>query len=565
MVWQLSITIMLLERMTTPRLIYLPFGGAGEIGMNMYVYGYGSQDGEQFIVVDAGVLFPDMETAPGVDLIIPDFSWLVERKSQVEAIFITHGHLDHLGAISFLTGELDVPVYAREFSRQIALDRIYEYGGNQSRFHTVDIYPDKITAGPFEVSYVPISHSIPESSSLIIDTPDGRVIHTGDFKLDHEPVIGEPFEEELWEEICSEKILALICDSTNALTPGKARSEASIGTNLDQLIQECEGMVIATTFASHIARIYQIAQAAELCGRNVVLLGRAMNRLVSHAIEVGILEDLPNQVSIEQARNLPRNSLLVLATGSQGEGRAATAQLSTGGSFRGLRVKRGDTVIYSSKTIPGNEVAISKIQNRFAELGVNIIDESSGLYHVSGHPNKTDLEKLHKLVLPNLVIPMHGEYRHLKMHAEIAIDAGFNAIVAPNGSMVELLRGKLLDSEKEQIGRLCIDGNDIVEFKSDTIKERLRMAHNGLVSIFLSRKSGRFNREGIIVQCSGLNSDAFEEFQKELISMILTKLSQSTKQQLAHESKLKDILGKATRKLCLDFYNKKPVIQIAIR
>lgn len=565
MVWQLSITIMLLELMTKSRLIYLPFGGAGEIGMNMYVYGYGPRGREQFIVVDAGVLFPDMETAPGVDLIIPDFSWLVERKSQVEAIFITHGHLDHLGAISFLTGELDVPVYAREFSRQIALDRIEEYGGNQSWFHTVDIYPDKITAGPFEVSYVPISHSIPESSSLLIDTPDGRIIHTGDFKLDHEPVIGEPFEEELWEEICSEKILALICDSTNALTPGKGRSEASIGTNLDQLIRECEGMVIATTFASHIARIYQIAHAAELCGRNVVLLGRAMNRLVSHAIDVGILEDLPNQVSIEQARNLPRNSLLVLATGSQGEGRAATAQLSTGGSFKGLRVKQGDTVIYSSKTIPGNEVAIGKIQNRFAELGVNIIDESSGLYHVSGHPNKTDLEKLHKLVVPNLVIPMHGEYRHLKMHAEIAINAGFNAIVAPNGSMVDVLGGKLLDSENEQIGRLCIDGNDLVGFKSDTIRERLRMAHNGLVSIFLSRKSGRFNREGIIVQCSGLSSDAFEEFQKELSSMILTKLNQLTKQQLAHESTLKDILDKATRKLCLDFYNKKPVIQIAIR
>lgn len=564
MVLQLSTTIMPLERMTKHRLIYLPFGGAGEIGMNMYVYGYGPKDREQFIVVDAGVLFPDMATAPGVDLIIPDFSWLVERKSRVEAIFITHGHLDHLGAISFLTNELDVPVYAREFSRQIALDRIDEYGGNQSRFHTVDIYPDKITAGPFEVSYVPISHSIPESSSLLIDTPNGRIIHTGDFKLDHEPIVGESFEEELWEEICSEKILALICDSTNALTSGRGRSESSIGTNLDQLVQECEEMVIATTFASHIARIYQIAHAAELCGRKVVLLGRAMNRLISHAIDVGILEDLPNRVSIDQARNLPRDSLLVLATGSQGEGRAATAQLSTGGSFKGLRVKRGDTIIYSSKTIPGNEVAVGKIQNRFAELGLNVIDESSGLYHVSGHPNKTDLEKLHKLVVPNLVIPMHGEYRHLKMHAEIAMNAGFNAIVAPNGSMVDVLKGKLLDSEKEQIGRLCIDGNDLVGFKSDAIRERLRMAHNGLVSIFLSRKSGRSNREGIIIQCSGLNPDSFEEFREELISVILNKLNQSTKQQLAHESRLKDILSKAARKFCLDFYNKKPVIHIVI-
>ena len=553
-----------MDLMTKPRLIYLPFGGAGEIGMNMYVYGYGTKGKERFIVVDTGVLFPDLETAPGVNLILPDYSWLLERKSQVEAIFLTHGHLDHVGAVSFITQDLNVPVYARDFSKQIALDRVKEYGGNNNLFHTAETYPETISAGPFQVSYLPISHSIPESSSLIIDTPAGRIVHTGDFKIDHNPIIGDPFDEDIWEEISNEKILALVCDSTNALNVGAGRSESNLGPNLMNLIEECEGMVIATTFASHIARIYQISLAAEHCGRFVVLLGRAMNRMVNLALEVGILVDLPNIISIGEARNLPRNSLVVLATGSQGEGRAATAQLSRGGSFKGIKVKRGDTLIYSSKTIPGNEVPVSKIQNRFAELGVDVIDDTSGLYHVSGHPNISDLEKLHKLANPNLVIPMHGEYRHLKKHAEIAINSGFKALVVPNGSKIDILREEVLREEKEKIGKLCIDGNLLLDFNDNSISERLKMAQNGHVSVYLKNKSNGFTREGISVQVSGLHAETFEEFENELKSKILSNLNQVSDRKLTRESEFKNMVAKSVKRFCVDYFGKNPVIKVVI-
>lgn len=551
--------------MTKDRLIYLPFGGAGEIGMNMYVYGYGPKGKERFIVVDTGVLFPDMGTAPGVDLVLADYAWLMERNSQVEAIFLTHGHLDHLGAVSLISQDLNVPVYARDFSKQVALDRVREYGGNDRLFHTAGSYPDTIKTGPFKVSFVPISHSIPESSCLIIDTPVGRVVHTGDFKLDHDPVIGDPFDEVIWEEIASEKILALVCDSTNALNMGAGRSESKLESNLMNLIEECEGMVIATTFASHIARIYQISLVAEQCGRFVVLLGRAMNRMVNLALEVGILVDLPNLISINEARNLPRNSLVVLATGSQGEGRAATAQLSRGGSFKGIKVKRGDTLIYSSKTIPGNEVPVSKIQNSFAELGVDIVDDSSGLYHVSGHPNISDLEKLHKLVNPNLVIPMHGEYRHLKKHAELAINAGFNALVAPNGTKVDILREEILREEKEKIGKQCIDGNQLVDIEDNSIRERLKMAQDGLVSVYLQQNSNGFPKEGIIIQISGLHAVTFEEFENALKSTILSKLNQLSHRKLSRENETKTMISKTAKKFCIDYLRKSPVIQVNIQ
>ncbi len=551
--------------MTNPRLIYLPLGGAAEIGMNMYVYGYGPKGKERFIVVDTGVTFPDMETTPGVNLIMADYTWLVERSSQVEAIFLTHGHLDHVGAISFISQDLGVPVYAREFSKRIALDCVSEYGGDRKQFHSVDIFPERIAAGPFQVSFVPISHSTPESSSLIIDTPAGRIVHTGDFKIDPDPVIGEPFDEEVWGEISGTENLALVCDSTNAFNIGAGRSESELGQNLVDLIQDCDGMVIATTFASHIARIYQISLVAEHCGRYVILLGRAMTRLVNHALEVGILSELPNLIPVHEAVNLPRNSLVILATGSQGEPRAATAQLSRGGKFKGIRVKRGDTLIYSSKTIPGNEVAVSKIQNRFVELGVNVIDDSSGLYHVSGHPNQSDLEKLHKLVNPNLVIPMHGEYRHLQKHAELAMNSGYNALVVPNGSMVDITREEVLREEKEHIGRLCVDGKLLIGSRDISIRDRLKIAQNGLVSIYLIRNSDKITREDIIIQAAGLSEEFFAEYKGELKTKILAKFYEGSERLYSRESSIKGMVAKATKKFCIDNFGKSPVIQIAVR
>ena len=551
--------------MKNNRLIYIPFGGAGEIGMNMYVYGYGPKGKERYIVVDTGVLFPNMETAPGVDLVFPDYSWLIERKSRVEAIFLTHGHLDHLGAVSFVSEDLKVPVYARPLSHKIALDRVYEYGGNSDLFHSVGPLPEITTAGPFKVSYAPISHSIPESSSLIIDTPAGRIIHTGDFKIDSNPVIGDPFDEDLWEDTTREKILALVCDSTNALNEMAGRSESTVSPNLVDLIEVSEGMVIATTFASHIARIYQVSRAAEQCDRNVVLLGRAMNRFVNLALDEGILDEIPNLIPVEAAFNLPRNSLVVLATGSQGEPRAATAQLSTGQPFKGIKVKRGDTIIYSSKTIPGNEISVSTIQNRFAKLGVEVVDDTSDLYHVSGHPNIPDLMRLHRLVSPELVIPMHGEYRHIQRHADIAINAGFEALVAPDGSPVDILRKVILKEEKENIGKLYIDGKVLIGNNDRAINERIIMAINGQISVFLKRNSDRFDREDILVQTLGLSRFQNDEFEKELKEKIFIKLDQASNRSLSRHNEIKKMVGRLIRQYSMKFYGKSPLIHVVVR
>ena len=402
--------------MSTERLIYLPLGGAGEIGMNAYVYGYGPADNERLILVDLGVTFPDMDTTPGVDLIFPDMSWLIERRDRLEAVFITHAHEDHVGAIGHFFGELDVPVYARAFTANIARRKMAEHGHGEEKVKTVSAYPERVEAGPFNVSFVPVSHSIPESSGLLIESAGGRVFHTGDFKIDHEPIVGEPFDEALWEEISKGGIKAMVCDSTNIFSKSAGRSESELGGNIEALVKSAENMVVATTFASNVARVKTLAEAGERAGRSICLMGRAMRRMVEASVETGVLSSFPKVVSIEDARSIPRESLMLLVTGSQGERRAASAQLARG-KFNGISLKEGDMFLFSSKTIPGNERGVISIINQFSEKGVDVVDDNDGQYHVSGHANGPDLEALHDLLKPKMLVPMHGEHRHLRAHA----------------------------------------------------------------------------------------------------------------------------------------------------
>ena len=351
----------------TSRLIYLPLGGAGEIGMNAYVYGYGPKDAERLIVVDLGVTFPDMDGTPGVDLILPDIAWLEERKAMIDGIFITHAHEDHVGAVGHYWDSLGAAVYARKFTANIAARKLEENGHPESVLNVVGTYPDIIEVGPFKVSFVPISHSIPESSGLMIDTPEGRVLHTGDFKIDTTPVIGDPFDADLWAEISKDGVKALVCDSTNIFSKAVGRSEASIAAEVEGLMRDAPGMVVATTFASNIARLKTLATAADKAGRSVCLLGRAMRRMIEAATETGLLKDFPKTVSPEDALNIPRENLLLLVTGSQGERRAASAQLANG-KYLGITMNEGDTFLFSSKTIPGNERGVIRIMNQFSEM-----------------------------------------------------------------------------------------------------------------------------------------------------------------------------------------------------
>ena len=468
--------------MSNERLIYLPLGGAGEIGMNAYVYGYGKPGKERLILVDLGVAFPDMDSSPGVDLIFADITWLKERADRLEAIFVTHAHEDHVGAVAHCYEALGAPVYARTFTANIARRKMEDQGHPTEAVHTASAWPEQIEAGPFSVGFLPVSHSIPESAGLVIDTPAGRVVHTGDFKLDANPVVGEPFDPDLWAGVAKSGVKALVCDSTNVFSTHPGRSESEVGPEITQLVQDASGMVIATTFASNVARVKTLAEAGQRAGRSVVLLGRAMRRMIEASTETGILTDFPKVISPEEATEVPRQNLMLIVTGSQGERRAASAQLARG-KYRGLEAKEGDLFLFSSKTIPGNERGVIRIINQLSEKGVDVVDDSSGLYHVSGHANRPDLEKVHALIDPQMVIPMHGEHRHLREHTKLAEAAGRTGILAVNGTMLDLTGNAPTVVDYIETGRTYLDGTVKIGALDGVVRDRIRMALNGHVTV----------------------------------------------------------------------------------
>ncbi|WP_095589901.1 ribonuclease J [Actibacterium ureilyticum] len=464
------------------RLIYLPLGGAGEIGMNAYVYGYGPEGDERLILVDLGVTFPDMDGTPGVDLIYADIAWLAERADRLEAIFITHAHEDHIGALSLGWPRLKAPVYTRAFTGNHAARKMEERGLDPAQVQIVDRYPQKVQAGPFSVSFLPVSHSVPESSGLVIDTPAGRIVHSGDFKLDRTPVVGEPFDPDLWAEIAAPGVKLLTCDSTNVFSPQPGRSEASVGPAIQQLVKSAPAMVVATTFASNIARLKTLAEAGQAAGRSIVLMGRAMRRMIEAGVESGVLTDFPTVIPPEDAGAIPRENLMLIVTGSQGERRAASAQLARG-KYMGLELKEGDMFLFSSKTIPGNERGVLRIVNALSEKGVNVVDDGADLYHVSGHANRPDLLEVHRLIKPQMIIPMHGEHRHLRAHAALAEEAGTPSLIAPNGTMVDVTGDRPRVAEYIETGRTYLDGSVQIGALDGVVRDRIRMALNGLIVI----------------------------------------------------------------------------------
>ena len=551
--------------MSKNRLIYLPLGGAGEIGMNCYVYGYGPQGKERLIVVDLGVTFPDMDTTPGVDLILPDIEWLAARKDRIEAIFITHAHEDHVGALAHLWSRLQAPVHARAFTAHIARLKMEEYGHDVAVVHTADAWPGQVKAGPFTVGFLPISHSIPESSGLVIDSPGGRVIHTGDFKLDETPIVGEPFDPALWAEVAKPGVRALVCDSTNVFSPHPGRSEASVGDEIEKLITQASGMVVATTFASNIARLKTLAAAGRRAGRSVVLLGRAMRRMVTAGVETGILTDFPHVVSPEDALSIPRGNLMLLATGSQGERRAATAQLSRG-KYLGLQMKEGDTFLFSSKTIPGNERSVLRIVNNFSEMGVDVVDDSSDRYHVSGHANRPDLQTMHQLVQPQMVVPMHGEHRHLRAHTKLAAESGLAAVIAPNGTMIDLGGNAPKVADYVETGRTYLDGGIQIGALDGIVRDRIRLALNGHVTATVI-----IDEDGEVLGepwCEIIGLAEIGKSSAPVVDVLEADLGQflgrADRRTLADDDKLEDAARKIIRKSAMDETGKKPEVTLVI-
>ena len=551
--------------MSTERLIYLPLGGAGEIGMNCYVYGYGPKDKERLILVDLGVTFPDMDTSPGVDLIFPDLTWLTDRRDQLEAVFITHAHEDHVGAVGHFFGQLGVPVYARAFTANIARRKLAEHGHPEGVVTVVDVYPQMIDCGPFKVSYVPISHSIPESAGLLIDTPEGRVLHSGDFKIDETPVVGDPFNHALWEEISKDGVKALVCDSTNVFSTAPGRSEATIGDAIADMMKEATGCVVATTFASNIARLKTLALAAQKADRSVCLLGRSMRRMVEAATETGLLEGFPATISPEDAQSIPRENLMLLVTGSQGERRAASAQLSQG-KYLGLTLKEGDTFLFSSKTIPGNERGVIHIMNNLSEMGVDVIDDAGGKYHVSGHANRPDLAMLHEIVKPQILIPMHGEHRHLREHVKLGAERGLTGIVAVNGMMIDLSGNAPIVCEHVETGRTYLDGSVQVGQFDGIVRDRIRMALNGhmIVTLIMDENDEPLGDPWVelsgLAETGGSNASVVEVVEADLAQF----LGRANDKTLTDDVKLEKELRNVARRAAQGEIGKKPEVTVIV-
>ncbi len=547
------------------RLIYLPLGGAGEIGMNAYVYGVGPPNKERLILVDLGVTFPDMDGTPGVDLILPDMSWLIERADRLEAIFITHAHEDHIGAAAHFYRDLGAPIYARAFTANIAKRKMAEHGHPPEAVRVVSAWPEKVEAGPFSVSFLPISHSIPESASLVIDSAHGRLIHTGDFKLDATPMVGEAFDPDLWADVCRDGVRALICDSTNVFSPKPGRSEKDVGPAITKLVSEAAGMVIATTFASNVARVKTLAEAGQRAGRSIVLLGRAMQRMVEAAVETGVLTDFPGVISPEEARDVPRENLMLLVTGSQGERRAASAQLAQG-KYRGLTLKEGDLFLFSSKTIPGNERGVIRIINQLSEKGVDVVDDSDGLYHVSGHANRPDIERMHEVVRPQMVIPMHGEHRHLREHVKLAESKGLQGVVAVNGMMLDLSGNAPKVAEYIETGRTYLDGSVKIGALDGVVRDRIRMALNGhiLVTVILDESDEPLGEpwcETMGVAETGSSNAPLVEILEADLDQFLKRAEAKT---LKDDDKLEEALRRVARQSAQGEIGKKPEVTVVI-
>ncbi len=458
--------------------VFLPLGGAGEIGMNLNLYGLGPRGAETWMMVDLGVTFGD-GTLPGVDVIMPDPTFIAERKDRLAGLVLTHAHEDHLGAVAYLWERLQCPVYATPFAVSILKRKLAEAGLERRVPVTTIPLGGKFKVGPFDLELITLTHSIPEPNAIAIRTSLGTVLHTGDWKFDPGPVVGPTSDEAALRRLGDEGVLAVVCDSTNVFTSGTSGSEADLLESLSSLIGASPGRVAVACFATNVARLETIATAAARQGRDVVLAGRALRRVVDAARENGYLADTPAFLVEEDAGYLPREKTLIICTGSQGEPRAALARIAAGDHPR-VGLEPGDTVIFSSRAIPGNEISIARVQNQLVRRGVKLITWDDHLVHVSGHPARDELAHMYQLARPKIAVPVHGEIRHLQAHAALALDCQVPvAVVAENGAMVRLGPGEPGIVGHVPVGRLALEGNRVVPMDGELVRGRNRAIYNG--------------------------------------------------------------------------------------
>ncbi|WP_422023304.1 ribonuclease J [Pyruvatibacter mobilis] len=465
-------------------LVFLPLGGTGEIGMNFNLYGYGPPTDRKWLAIDLGITFPDGRE-PGIEVIMPDPLYIEGEKENLLGLVLTHAHEDHIGAVAHLWERLECPVYATPFTAAMLRGKLAEHGLlNDVPLHEIPL-GGELQLGPFDLQFVTLTHSIPEPNAIAIRTPLGNVMHTGDWKIDDEPIVGEVTDAATLKAFGDEGVRAIVCDSTNVLAPGRSGSEADVRKNLTALIGTLKGRVAVTTFASNLARLQTIMEAAAANDRSTVLVGRSMHRVTAAARETGYLKNVPTPVAEEDAGYLPPENVLFLCTGSQGEARAALSRIAED-SHRYISMGEGDTVVFSSKIIPGNELPIFELQNRLAERGIDVLTEKDHDVHVSGHPCRDELAQMYQWIRPELAIPVHGEPRHLLAHAELAEELQVpEQLVLRNGLMARIAPGPAEVIDDVPAGRLHLDGTVLVRAGEAPLRERRQMSFAGNVVVSL--------------------------------------------------------------------------------
>jgi len=462
-------------------LLFLALGGSGEIGMNVNLYGCQGK----WLMVDLGMTFSG-DQYPGVDLVFADLEFIEERAHQLEAIVLTHAHEDHIGAVPYFAADLGVPIYATPFTADLVRRKLKEAGlVDEVELHVIEEDHGQFAVGPFEVTYIPLAHSIAEGNALLIDTPHGRIFHTGDWKLDEDPIIGEPTTEEELVAIGDEGVLALVCDSTNVFNPAPSGSEGAVYKGLLEEVQRHAGKrVMVTTFASNVARLQTLGDVARETGRQVCVAGRSLDRIIEVSQDNSYLQDFPDPVDFDTAMGLPRGEVLIIATGGQGEPRAALARVAD--ENHPIELVSGDVVLFSSRQIPGNELSIGIVQNKLAARGITMVTDRQSMIHVSGHPGRPELEALYGWIRPDILVPVHGEMRHMQEQGRLGKECAIpDQVVQQNGDLVRLAPGAPGKIAEVKAGRLVLDGDLIIPADGEAIAMRRRIMREGVLIVAL--------------------------------------------------------------------------------